>query len=298
MQKKMWISLVVLVLFLASCNLPAGGGGVVVETPAGVDSGIDVVGTSVELTASARLTEIAGSLTPLLVDTATATAPIPPALTPTQCAPQVTATINANVRGGPDTAYDIVGYLALGATANVAGRNNANTWWYIEYPGASGGHAWIAGSVTTASCLPASLQVVAAPPLPTLPPPTNTKPPEITLAPPVAGVPDLVASGMQYWPEPAKNAQPVSIQVKVTNNGSAPAGSFSVAWLSNQSLPGCSWTVSGLGVGEARNLECEFTYNGSATATYWTTLVVDTGGQVAESNEGNNELDRDLKVKP
>jgi hypothetical protein len=211
---------------------------------------------------------------------------------PTPCIPLATANTNANVRKGPDTAYDITGFLEQGKSAEVAGRNDANTWWYIKYADASGGHAWIAGSVVTTSCLPAVVQVVEAPPLPPTATPTNTEVPE------PAGVPDLVASGMQYWPSPAKNAQPIDIQVKVTNSGTAPAGGFTVVWLSNQTLPGCDWSVSGLGVGESKTLDCQFTYNGSPTASYWTTLIVDSASQVVEANENNNSRDVTLKVAP
>jgi len=86
--------------------------------------------------------------------------------------------------------------------------------------------------------------------------------------------------------------------VKVTNSGNAAAGAFAVAWLSNQDLPGCNWNVAGLNAGESKNFDCQFTYNGSPTASYWITLVVDTGGQIAESNEGNNKRDATLHVSP
>jgi hypothetical protein len=98
---------------------------------------------------------------------------------PTQCNPTLIALTNANVRGGPGTDYDVVGNLPPGATAQVAGRNDDNTWWYIQFPGGFGGYAWIAASVGTPSCIPAALQVVAAPPLPTqevvVAKPTKTK---------------------------------------------------------------------------------------------------------------------------
>lgn len=89
--------------------------------------------------------------------------PTPP---PTACFPMVTATTNANVRSGDSTLYDIIGYLPTGGTAPIAGRNAANTWWYIEF---AGGHGWISQSVTVASCLPSVVAVVAPPPLPPTP---------------------------------------------------------------------------------------------------------------------------------
>jgi hypothetical protein len=296
MRSKFWLVVVVLFLMLA-CNLPFGNtpatDGPATVAPSGAN--VDVVGTSVELTTAAKMTELAATSA---VVPASATFTFTPSFTPTLCTPQVTATTAANIRSGPDTVYDIISFLPLNGSTTIAGRNDANTWWYILLPGSTNNYGWIAGSVVKTTCLPQSVQVVAAPPTPIPPSPTNTQPAEAVLAPPVAGTPDLVASGMQYWPNPAKNNQPISIQVKLTNSGSAPAGSFSVSWLSNQDAPGCNWDVQGLGVGASKNLDCEFTYNGNATANYWITLVVDTGNQVAESNEGNNKRDGKLQVKP
>jgi hypothetical protein len=116
------------VILLSGCNLPA------FAPPAVVDSGPVV-----------------------LVVTATAQ-PAP------ACEPTITAVSNANVRTGPDIIYNVVGQLPQGGTAKVVGRNDTFTWYYIVFPGGPGGYAWIAGSVSSATCLPAVLQVVAAPP--------------------------------------------------------------------------------------------------------------------------------------
>jgi len=109
-------------------------------------------------------------------DTAAAPSPTftsttaPPAA-PTACSPMVTANLNANVRAGDSTDYEITGFLATAATAPLIGRNAADTWWYIAY---GSGHGWIAKSVVTASCLPTTVAVVAPPPIP----PTPTGVPE------------------------------------------------------------------------------------------------------------------------
>lgn len=298
MYKKILVLSVILSLFLASCNLPLGGAVSDVQQPDPASvPGADVIGTSVELTAAVRVTDIAASAVPptlAFTDTPVPTSTDTPI--PTACTPMVTATTDANVRSGPDVAYDVVGSLSLGGTAVVAGRNDANTWWYIEYASVSGGHAWISGSVATSSCLPAVVQLVAAPPLPTLPPATNT-PLVIILPPPVAGVPDLVASAYQYSPQPAIKNQTAYIMVTVTNSGTAPAGSFTVSWFSNQTTPGCDWTVQGLGVGKSKNLECQFTYN-KTNSGYWVSFTVDSGNQIAESNESNNSRDWKWQVVP
>jgi hypothetical protein len=146
--------------------------------------------------------------------------------------------------------------------------------------------------------------VVAAPSLPTAQPQADTSAPEatadISLPPPVAGVPDLVASGMQWSSSPKKN-QPISIQVRVTNSGTGAAGPFTVVWYANQDEVGCTWNSPGLAAGASKNFDCQHVYNDfpTKTSTYWVTLKVDTGNQVAESNESNNARDTPrLIVKP
>ncbi|GEM_PF-1724421 len=299
MQLKNWICLAIILMLLASCNLPSAQEAPQAATPE--PPGVDVVATSVELTTAAKLTELAANS----ASAATQAPPSPPTETPeptpsftpspTPCTPLVTANTVANVRSGPGTVYDVVGSLAQGQSATVAGRNDANTWWYIEYSGATGGHAWISGTVVTAACLPASVQVVAAPPTPQ---PTATE--KVSLPPPVAGVPDLVAYAWQWAPDPGKKDQNLSIMVAVTNNGTAPAGRFTVSWLSNQTIPGCSWTVNSLAVGERRDLECTFVYSSAqypaASNTFDIAFIVDPDNRVAESNEGNNKKEAQWRV--
>lgn len=306
MRTKIWMSIIIISMLLASCNLPVAGQPAASEIPAA--PGVDVVGTSVELTTVARLTALAsgpGDAAVLLTNTPESLPAGAPTFTP--CVPLVTATVDANVRSGPGTVYDVVGYLPTGGTANIAGRNDANTWWYIVFSGGAGGYAWIAGSVVTASCVPAVVQVVAAPPTPTSPPPTSTFTPEPTDEPtdepteePVAGAPDLVANGMHFSPDPGVKDQHIHVQVSVKNIGNAAAGPFTVVWLSNQDFPGCDWNVSGLAAGASEVLDCTFTYTTAqypaASNNFFVTLRVDSSRQVTESNEGNNSRDGQLTV--
>jgi uncharacterized protein YraI len=287
MRIKALLSVLVLFSLLASCNMPTG------QTPVTqtsesvpVSSDVDAVGTAVELTAAAKLTEIAGSVTPTFTATATFTPTATVAISPTPCTPLVSANVVANIRSGPDTAYDIVGTLQLGQTAKISGRNDLNTWWNIEYPVGSGRFAWIAGSVVTASCLPATVQVVAAPPLPTAPP-TEVGSSDSS------GTPDLVASGMQYYVVSGKT---VHVMVRVSNNGNGNSGAFTVKWMANQDLGGCNWTVNGLPAGKHRDLECDYTYEWGANK-YWSVLSVDSGGHVSESDEGNNQKNYEVKLQ-
>jgi hypothetical protein len=260
--------------------------------PASLDA--DAMATAVELTAAARVAEIAASapvastpspeFTPTLTFTPTFTA------IPTQCNPLITANVVVNVRSGPDTAYDVVGSLPQGGTATIVGRNDAYTWWYIDYPAGSGNHAWVAGSVVTSACVPAVVQVVAAPPLPTA---EATEKPLAQVQPNTnlqVLKPDLVAAGMQYYVVSGKK---VHVMVKVTNVGDGAAGPFIVNWAANQDLGGCHWSMTKLAAGKSKDLECDYTYTWGATS-YWSVLTVDSEGTVTESNEGNNS--KDFKV--
>ena len=91
-----------------------------------------------------------------------------------ECVPTVTTTTDANVRNGPGLVYGVYGIIPQGGTANVAGKNAGGDWWYIEFAGGEGGHGWIAGSVTTAACIPDTLAIIAAPPAPVAQDSSNT----------------------------------------------------------------------------------------------------------------------------
>jgi len=98
----------------------------------------------------------------------------------------------ANVRSGPDTAYQKVGELVAAGVnaAAVRGKSANGQWWQIEFAGAPGGVAWVysqlvdltgdAGAVPIAAAPPLPTGAVAAAPTPTLvpvgPQPTPTPP--------------------------------------------------------------------------------------------------------------------------
>jgi hypothetical protein len=303
MRTKVLLSVLVLFSLLVSCNMPAGQAPAgqppanepavnqpVSDQPVALDP--NAMATAVELTAIARVTEIAGSLTatstPIPTATWTATSAIP-----TQCSPLVTATVNANVRSGPDTAYDIIGALTLGQAATVVGRNDAYSWWYIDYPAAAGGHGWIAGSVVTPSCVPAVVQVVAAPPLPATATPTNVG---LFVLPPLelnVLAPDLAVVNMDVPATVLKPLGKADVTVKVKNIGNADAGNFTVQWWAGSAV-GCSWPVSGLAPGSAKNLTCTYTFPN--IGNYTVKAVVDSGATVNEADESNNVSQESVQV--
>jgi hypothetical protein len=153
MTRKIASLLFIICIAITACNLPSGAP---TEAPAGDSSPTPTAAVAVS-------------------DTPTATA----APAATACSPIVTTTTDANVRSGPGQVYNILGAIPLGGTAPVAGRNAEGTWWYIQFAAGSGGHAWIAGSVTTATCIPNDLAIIAAPPTPVFTP-THTLAPTST----------------------------------------------------------------------------------------------------------------------
>lgn len=168
-KKRILYLLSALWLALASCNLPSG------EAGTGDTSDLTVEEMQGTLTALAvqpgGAAPFTATFTPSGSTDASTQTPSP---TATPCTPIVTANVDANIRFGPGTIYDQIGALLTGQFAQVDGKNSAGTWWYIAKSGLPGGHGWIAGSTVTASCLPASVAVIAAPPTPTPKPVSGT----------------------------------------------------------------------------------------------------------------------------
>ncbi len=155
-RSRKFLSLLALWLAIMSCNLPSA---VREATPGAINPEQTATGSvpiiQNDLTSSPTSTQ---TTAPVITDTVAPSA--------TACSPMVVANSAVNVRAGPGTVYDTVGGLNSGGSARVSGKSSDGTWWYIDTPG---GHGWVSGSVVTASCIPASLVVVAAPPTP-LPP--------------------------------------------------------------------------------------------------------------------------------
>ncbi len=116
--------------------------------------------------------------------------PINPVSLPTICEPIITAASNVNIRKGPSKAFDSIDTLETGNYMSVAGTSESQygVWWYVVYPPAPGGFAWVWGDAVFATCIPVDLPVVAAPSIPKSqananPPPKAT----VTSAPPPSG---------------------------------------------------------------------------------------------------------------
>ena len=83
-------------------------------------------------------------------------------IVPTPSVPQVTP-ISAGVycRSGPDVTYPSVSSIALGAIAQIAGRNDDSSWWYVRDPYSPGSFCWVSASVVTTAGNLAGIPVIA-----------------------------------------------------------------------------------------------------------------------------------------
>jgi hypothetical protein len=130
MRNRFWIAVIVAILGVSSCNLPASQ---TTETPA-------------------------STLTPLL-DTPTSSSPTPtsvpvetlinlelPTPTPTSTPSASLASPKeqpVNCRFGPATSYAVIGALILGRQAEMIGRNQDSTWWYVRNPSDPSTSCWL-----------------------------------------------------------------------------------------------------------------------------------------------------------
>lgn len=118
--------------------------------------------------------------------------PAPPSLTPTHTPtplplvtataeiPRISVSVPTNCRNGPGRAYDRVGSLLVGKTAEVYGRDPTGNYWYIRNPGAGAPFCWVWGEYATLTGPFQFLPVFTPPPTPT-PTMTPTPAPDFTV---------------------------------------------------------------------------------------------------------------------
>lgn len=227
-KKHSLFSIIIIWILIISCNLPAAASASITET------------STPTVISGAATADV--SLTPLtFTSTATTTINATQTLIPTAtaCMPNVTAPTPVNVRSGPGTVYEIIGVLVEGGSATVAGKNYEGTWWYIDFPSGIGGHAWVGGSVVNASCIPATLAIIAAPPTPV--PPTATSTPVVAAAFAVTSVNYVVST----WSDAGHTNCP-RITANITVNS---AGNVDYKWNRSDGSSGTGGTLVFAGAG-------------------------------------------------
>jgi hypothetical protein len=150
MRNRLWMAVIVLNLGLSSCNLP-----------------------------TSRPTAMPASTPTPVFDTPTSSIPTPtpvatetrlsfelPTLTPTSTPSVFLASAKdqpVNCRFGPEISYAIVGALVLGRQAEIIGRNEDSSWWYVRNPSNPSTSCWLSAEFVDTVGDVHSLPVVNSP---------------------------------------------------------------------------------------------------------------------------------------
>ena len=224
---------------------------------------------------------------PTALPTATRPSVVPTLLaspTPLNTIPRVTARLNANVRAGDGLGYAVISTLDEGTTARVVGiSTSGNGWYLIELP--EGGQGWIAPSTVIAEGDLRSVPRVNPPASPT-PPATATPiptgnltgtPPSLSVSPPTCNVAFEVLVNITNNGTASTNS-PVSVTIQDVHVASGQVQSSIIREVPALS-PGQNWVVGG-----------SFTISTFYNEEHRIEVIIDTGGQVTETNESDNRL--------
>jgi hypothetical protein len=172
---------------LSACNLPGGG-------PITTQVAVEAVYTQAAQTMQAQLTATAAAQptlaptdTPEPTETPVIESPTPEfteteAPPPTSSVPMAVIDTNSNCRKGPSTQYDPhFTILKEGQKAEISGRNQNNSWWYVQIPNSPGQYCWVFGDNVHVEGDTSGVQVVTPPPIPITP--TFTPKPDVRFDP-------------------------------------------------------------------------------------------------------------------
>jgi hypothetical protein len=150
MRNHFWMAVIVLNLGLSSCNLPTSRP---TETPASTPAPVlDTPTSSIS------------SLTPIVTETLVSVELS--TITPTSTPSVFLASAKdqpVNCRFGPEISYAIVGFLVLGRQAEMIGRNEDSSWWYVRNPSDPSTSCWLSAEFVETVGNVQSLPVVNSP---------------------------------------------------------------------------------------------------------------------------------------
>jgi len=108
---------------------------------------------------------------------------------------------------------------------------------------------------------------------------------------------DLVLVDLEVLPPALDADAPATGRITIRNDGNFPANEFVVRWKPSPFAPDRNQVVDGLAPGETKVIDLVHTY-GSAGVLVTTTATVDATGVIAESNETNNTVTKQVNVAP
>ncbi|HXQ34089.1 MAG TPA: SH3 domain-containing protein [Anaerolineales bacterium] len=135
MKRQIWIAIVIFALGMPSCNLP----------------GDQPTETSLASPSPTLVIPITSASTSTLVPINTLLAIDTPTVIPTSTPNLLLASPKdqpVNCRFGPGTQYAIAGALNPGRQAEIIGKNEDSSWWYVRNPSDPSTLCWLAASVT------------------------------------------------------------------------------------------------------------------------------------------------------
>ncbi len=150
MRNRFWMAVILLSLGLSSCNLPT--------------SQLKQVSTSVPSPVLDTPTSSISVPTPVITETLLSVEL--PTLIPTSTPSVFLASAKdqpVNCRFGPGISYAIVGALVIGRQAEIIGRNEDSSWWYVRNPSDPSTSCWLSAEFIDTVGDVQSLPVVNAP---------------------------------------------------------------------------------------------------------------------------------------
>ena len=229
--------------------------------------------------------QLASPVAPLPTATQPSTRPtLAPSPTAPDTTPLVTARLDANVREGDNTAYDVVGVLLEDQAARIVGiSSTGNGWYQIELP--NGVRGWIAPSVVIVSGDLRGVPRVNPPFTPT-PPATNTPVPSGNLT---GSVPDITPD------TPTCNVT-FSVLANITNTGTTSTSAAATVIIRDVHVASggvqnsVSREVPVLAPGDNFVVGAEFTISTFFNEEHRIDVIIDTNNSVIETIETDNVL--------
>lgn len=194
----------------------------------------------------------------------------------------VTAVVDANVRSGDDVSYPIAGFLLRGEQARVIGISSFGSgWFYVELE--NGRRGWLAPSTVQFNGNIAALTLYNPPPPPT--PPATATP--ITSA-------NLQVTGLRLDPVTPNCGQSFDIYINVQNTGTGSTSASGLLTVTDRSVRTSVVTANTtggfpiLGAGHSFVVVATLTVDTYFAESHDVIVQLDTRGDIAEINEGDN----------
>jgi len=148
MRNRLWLTVITVIFGMSSCNMPASQ---TTETPL-LTPMLDTPTSSISVSTPVPIETLVNLELPTLIPTSTPGVFLAsPKDQPVNC------------RFGPEISYAVIGALNLGRQAEIIGRNEHSTWWYVRNPTDPSTSCWLSADFVQTVGNVQSLPVVSPP---------------------------------------------------------------------------------------------------------------------------------------